>query len=112
MNTFQCNICLQSFSQRRNLYRHSRNVHNDFGEEKRVIGDWKPFNFTRDVAENMYLCPTCHVPFLSKKERDAHHARHKIVKVYNCKRCIKAFSIALKKRLHEKFCLREANDEE
>ena len=56
----------------------------------------------------MYICPTCDVPFVNKKERDSHYDRHSEVKYHKCKVCFKTFKKKQMFHLHARLHTEEA----
>ena len=68
----------------------------------------RPFNFIKDVNGGMYICPTCDVPFVNKKERDSHYDRHSQVKYHKCQVCFKTFKKKQMLHLHARLHTEEA----
>ena len=110
---FQCIECRTNFGRKDHYYRHMRTKHQiDVVKEKKkekrakkaeLTTSARSFNFTKDINNDMFICPRCFIPFISKNERDIHYKNHAKEKVFNCNICFKSFSNKTAMRLHERF---------
>ena len=89
-SNMDCYVCGTSFGQRKDCYKHLRNIHGVELNLKRKRNDEETveaFNFDRDVERNVFKCRHCSRSFLNHTERDRHEKTHSRPKPYGCKQC-------------------------
>ena len=107
---FLCEQCPATFGKNHNLYRHMRTNHGvdmpkqRCSEKKLNREAARPFDFSRDMNESMFLCRTCSCAFQIASNRDRHEMAHNAPKNFACKYCFKLFGVYQNKLAHENTC--------